>query len=593
MLGNDKIIISITLFLLTACVPKHHDCKQETINIQTKEEMNIYLEKAKEQPDNIAVQRAIWRYYTTAGDANGLIRYAVPIYEKAVEAENTELAVMAGAHIGQTYGNINQYDSMFYYFDRVTKPAKENNMLLPLTLIYNSLAIYEIKIKIDHNKSIEYFHLALDTAKKAGDENSYGSILSNLAATYHLRNDPDGLEYALEAYQLAVSSKNSYQLLYAALNTAQMYCVCKDYEEALRYIETSLKIVERDTEPGHQYRIMVYSVYAEILSALGRDDEAEKYYKSALSMNGSENIHTYSIMAFLGYGNLLLTHNRYDEAVIAFEDGARLCEDRNNYELLPQFYGGLSDSYENMGRIRKAFDYYKQTVVMRDSIFNLEKERELSRLSLQYEKSCHEQELQKKELHYVKQKKATTTVIFILLMLLLIISMAYFISRKKSEMYRKLVEKHQKLVRQAQELRNKADTSSVNDSKIGSLTEEKGGAIFKHIEHLFREEHIYRHNDISLAYISELLNTNQWYVSRIINEYAKMSFSNYINSYRIDEAVSILSDINNDTPLKALSDYLGYNSISAFYRSFQKETGVPPSKYRTEVRCMSDTDDRL
>jgi AraC-like DNA-binding protein len=52
------------------------------------------------------------------------------------------------------------------------------------------------------------------------------------------------------------------------------------------------------------------------------------------------------------------------------------------------------------------------------------------------------------------------------------------------------------------------------------------------------------------------------------------------------EAVAILSNPDDDTPLKVLYQNLGYNTMSVFYTSFSKETGVPPSKYRTEIRRM-------
>ena len=54
-------------------------------------------------------------------------------------------------------------------------------------------------------------------------------------------------------------------------------------------------------------------------------------------------------------------------------------------------------------------------------------------------------------------------------------------------------------------------------------------------------------------------------------------------SYRIDEAVRRLSDVDDDTPLKALAQTLGYNHLQTFYTSFQSAIGMPPSKYREKL----------
>ena len=45
----------------------------------------------------------------------------------------------------------------------------------------------------------------------------------------------------------------------------------------------------------------------------------------------------------------------------------------------------------------------------------------------------------------------------------------------------------------------------------------------------------------------------------------------------------LLSDPNNETPLKAISTELGFNSISTFYNLFQSSVGMTPSQYRNKV----------
>ena len=99
-----------------------------------------------------------------------------------------------------------------------------------------------------------------------------------------------------------------------------------------------------------------------------------------------------------------------------------------------------------------------------------------------------------------------------------------------------------------------------------------------------RENKIYRDNTINKDKVSELLGTNRTYLSRIINEKTQMSFTHYINRFRIDEAVRLLSDPTYDTPLKALAIDLGFNSLSTFYNLFQASVGMTPAQYRSKVQ---------
>ena len=98
------------------------------------------------------------------------------------------------------------------------------------------------------------------------------------------------------------------------------------------------------------------------------------------------------------------------------------------------------------------------------------------------------------------------------------------------------------------------------------------------------EEKIYRHKDISLASLSDRLNSNKTYISNAINRFSGQSFRDYLASLRIRDAVMVISDPNNTVPLKQLADELGFNSISVFNKTFQKETGLPPGQYRKEAR---------
>lgn len=81
--------------------------------------------------------------------------------------------------------------------------------------------------------------------------------------------------------------------------------------------------------------------------------------------------------------------------------------------------------------------------------------------------------------------------------------------------------------------------------------------------------------------------SNRTYLSIAINKNAGVSFSQFINSYRIQEAVRVLSDpANADYPLKALASDLGFSSMTTFYKQFQSEVGMTPSAYRKTILSL-------
>ena len=98
-----------------------------------------------------------------------------------------------------------------------------------------------------------------------------------------------------------------------------------------------------------------------------------------------------------------------------------------------------------------------------------------------------------------------------------------------------------------------------------------------------KKENVILKDFITKDKVAEILGTNRTYLSRIINEQSKLSFTHYVNRFRIEEAIRLLSDPTNETPLKAISTELGFNSISTFYNLFQSSVGMTPSQYRNKV----------
>ena len=215
-----------------------------------------------------------------------------------------------------------------------------------------------------------------------------------------------------------------------------------------------------------------------------------------------------------------------------------------------------------------------------DSIFNIEQERSFSHMILNYETEKAEKELSRKELLLSEKNRKLQLAVFVTGLIAVILIALYVLYVRRNHMYRQLVilyDTHRQRERQLLEQRDEK-TDLVN-------TGQKNKALFEAVEKLMNDEHLYRSNSISIDMLVERLHSNRTYLSRMFTE-QNTSFSEYINSYRIREALALLSEPENDIPLKVLSDSLGYNSLSSFYRAFQKEMGVPPSRFRQEIKKL-------
>ncbi|WP_093671262.1 helix-turn-helix domain-containing protein [Tenacibaculum sp. MAR_2009_124] len=105
--------------------------------------------------------------------------------------------------------------------------------------------------------------------------------------------------------------------------------------------------------------------------------------------------------------------------------------------------------------------------------------------------------------------------------------------------------------------------------------------LYKKIDELVTSEKLYLSQKLKLNTISERLNCPLPYISQAINENKKISFTDYINTYRIEEAKKKLLVDKPDT-IFAIAIDVGFNSKTAFYNAFKKLTNSTPTQFRKE-----------
>lgn len=115
-----------------------------------------------------------------------------------------------------------------------------------------------------------------------------------------------------------------------------------------------------------------------------------------------------------------------------------------------------------------------------------------------------------------------------------------------------------------------------------SLSEEDKVEILTKLKEGMKVEKYYKNNLVSQAHLSKKLLIPTHHISQVINEKLNQSFFEFIATYRIREAEKILlnPDMNHLT-VEEIAEEVGYNSKSAFNKTFKKITGKTPSAYRT------------
>ena len=89
-------------------------------------------------------------------------------------------------------------------------------------------------------------------------------------------------------------------------------------------------------------------------------------------------------------------------------------------------------------------------------------------------------------------------------------------------------------------------------------------------------------SDLSLSSVAEKFYLNSSYLSRLFKEKTGLSFTAYLNKYRLINAIKMLSSTDKSITDIALSN--GFNSSNSFCKTFKATLGKSPLKYRKSLK---------
>jgi AraC-like DNA-binding protein len=109
------------------------------------------------------------------------------------------------------------------------------------------------------------------------------------------------------------------------------------------------------------------------------------------------------------------------------------------------------------------------------------------------------------------------------------------------------------------------------------------------VHDLFVHNHVYLNKEISLFMVAEMTELNIKEVSRLINQYAKKNFNQFVNSFRVDEAKKHLNNSEmNHLNLTGIAEKVGFNSRSAFFSAFKQQEGITPNEFKKSAGNQID-----
>ena len=467
-----------------------------------------------------------------------------------------------------------------------------------LCSVYNGLGLYEQNVTCDYYRSLNYYREGCDIAERCGHRLLYCLLVANIAEVLTLRNEEAGLEYAEKCYLLGRQNNDPYLIYCGAISMARNLCLNRKMEEAWRYTREADRLSKRY---DFKNRSDIYNTYGEIALEAGDYMKAGLYYEQAIREHGFSQA-AYVVSTYVGYGRALIAQKKYKSALEKLQIGKEISEKNITSLFRREVYLLLSACYDRLGEPKEALEYYKKYTAESFRLYNEDKERTEKELMVRYETEKRNKELAQKNMLLQKEQNRVMALVGITFVVLIVVLLFYINYRRKNRLYKQIVRESVDWLakerqfskriaeqeKQLQELIGKAGAVDGGRYSGSSLNKDSQQELFGRLERLMQNDQVYKNSLFTREKMAELLGTNRTYLSQTINEQTGLTFTHYMNKYRIEEARTILADPQDDTPIKAIAADLGFSSVTTFYTLFKAAVQMSPDQYRKHARSLRE-----
>lgn len=325
----------------------------------------------------------------------------------------------------------------------------------------NSLNIMgaSFQIKSDYPRALDYYLRALKLREEILNKQGIATSLNNIGNIYYyLKDYQKGIDYYLRSLKMQEEIGNKYGIAMSLNNIGNSYKDMLNNQKALVYFTRSLKIQEDigDKEGLANSLGNIGVVYCN----LSKYQEALDYGYRSLQIKEEIGDKQGTAYALSNIGNIYLKQKQYVLALQYSNKALQTVKEIGDFNLEKSIHNILYEIYKSLNKPTKALVHFERFVLLKDSIFKEENQKQIMRKEMNYEyekKDALAKLEQEKKDALLKEEKVKQRIILlsVILGLFVVIVFSIFLYNRfritheqKSiiEKQKDLIEEHQKSV---------------------------------------------------------------------------------------------------------------------------------------------------
>jgi PAS domain S-box-containing protein len=335
-------------------------------------------------------------------------KLSLEIYEEIAKSKQNYYSILGQKGIANMYNGIGLVEwrqgKYIEALDNFFKSIEIFNILddsLGIANCYNNIGLIHWNQE-NLDRSIEYFKKAQEVYAGIDHKNGMGNCFNNIGIVYKNQgNYTKAIEFYKKSLEIYTELNDKKGMSSVNNNIGILYRVTGNYNLSLKYNKIGLALYK---ERNDKYGIaMAYGNYANL------------YQEIADTLNEKEAFEKYQLA--VDYSLMELEIAKEIEALSRISDA----------------YSHLANAYEGLKNYKKAFEYQKEYINIKDSAFTIEKNKQIEEAEARFKTAEKEQEIEKQKLDLKRQKTIRNSFIIfsLLIVILAILVFSRFLLKRK------------------------------------------------------------------------------------------------------------------------------------------------------------------
>ena len=253
---------------------------------------------------------------------------------------------------------------------------------------YNLIAInYKNKGLVEESK--KWHQKGIILAKKYNEEGSYFTHLHGLAVDYVALGD---LNLALRLFKECLTYKKNLEITMGSyINIGQIYAENKDFETSDLFLKKGLKLAKK-----HQFTSAVTTILLSLASnakILNKKEEALVLYERVIEIASKHKFHKERLIAEMSIGSVLIDTGNFDDAELIYSLALSNAIEFGYLDQQLSIYDHLKTIAIHKSDYKKGYYFSSQYYAVKDSIGQLQRNKEINELEVKYQTLQKEKEI--------------------------------------------------------------------------------------------------------------------------------------------------------------------------------------------------------